>query len=112
MFDPTNLIDNIDEMIRLKHEAIETLTKMKRALLLADLLGVSPKDLKEPVRSTVRSGDNTFRPWVGAVLSVRVGDGPYEDFKMTDVDRRLWPEDMQKAWDRWQRNKNQTTTTL
>jgi hypothetical protein len=103
MPESTNIIDNIDEMIRLHHETIETLSKMKKALLLADLLGVSPKALKEPVRFVVRKGDNTRMPWVGAVLSVRIGAAPYEDFKLTDVDRRLWPEDMQQAWGRWQK---------
>ena len=111
MDEPTNIIDNIDQMIQLCHDKIETLVKLKKALLLADLLGVPPKDLKEPVRFTIRKGDNTFRPWVGSTMSVRVGAGPYEDFKMTDVDRRLWPEDMQEAWRRWH-NKNQTTPTL
>ena len=106
MDEPTNIVDNIDQTIQRCHDKIETLVKLKKALLLADLLGVAPKDLKEPVRFTIRKGGNRFRPWVGATMSVRVGAGPYEDFKMTDVDRRLWPEDMQNAWGRWQRNKN------
>jgi hypothetical protein len=109
MPESTNIIDNIDEMIRLCHQKIETLSKMKKALLLADLLGVSPKALKEPVRFVVRKGDSHITPWVGAVLSVRIGAAPYEDFKLTDVDRRLWPEDMQQAWGRWQTHQTHQT---
>jgi hypothetical protein len=105
MTESTNIIDNIDEMIRLYHETIETLSKTKEALLLADLLGVSPSALKKPVRFVVRKGDSRITPWVGAVLSVRIGAEPYEDFKLADVDRRLWPKDMQQAWGLWQKRR-------
>ena len=96
-------VDNMDRMTELLHKQIETYRELQRALLLADLLGVPPKDIKGPLRYSVRKGDSVLKPWVGAVLSVRVGDGPYEDFLLTDVDRRLWPEDMQQAWGRWQK---------
>ena len=99
-----NAADSIDHMVELLHKQIENYRKLQKALLLADLLGVPPKDIKEPLRHSVRKGDSMFRPWVGAVLSVRVGDGPYEDFLLTDVDRRLWPEDMQQAYVLWQKH--------
>ena len=100
---PEGMIDNIDEMIRLHHETIETLVKLKKGLLLADLLGVPPKDLKEPLRYSVIEGGSMSRPWVGAVLRVRIGDRPDQEFPLKDVDRRLWPEDIQQAWGRWQK---------
>jgi hypothetical protein len=100
---PDGMIDNIDEMIRLSHEKIETLVKLKKGLLLADLLGVPPKDIKEPLRVGVIEGGSVFKPWVGAVLRVRIGDRPAQEFPLKDVDRCLWPEDMQQAWGRWQK---------
>ena len=108
---PEGTVDNIDEMIRLSHEQIETLVKLKKGLLLADLLGVPPKDIKGPLRHSVIKGGSMSRPWVGAVLRVRIGDGPDQEFPLKDVDRRLWPEDMQQAWGRWQK-RNRTVADI
>ena len=107
---PEGMIDNIDEMIRLSHQKIETLVKLKKCLLLADLLGVPPKDIKGPLRISVTKGGSVFKPWVGAVLRVRIGDGPDREFPLKDIDRRLWPEDMQRAWGRWQQQQGKETT--
>jgi hypothetical protein len=99
-----NAADNIDHMVELLHKQIENYRKLQRGLLLAELIGVAPKDIKEPLRHSVIEGGHMPRPWVGSVLRVRIGDGPDQEFPLKDVDRRLWPEAMQQAWGRWQKH--------
>ena len=93
--------DNIDEMMELLHKQIDTYRQLQKGILLADLLGVPPKDIKEPLRHNVIKGGSMSRPWVGAVLRVRIGDRPDQEFPLKDVDRRLWPEDVRRAYERW-----------
>jgi hypothetical protein len=93
--------DNIDHMVELLHKQIDTYRQLQRGLLLAGLLAVPPKDIKEPLRHSVIEGCSVLRPWVGAVLRVRIGDGPEQEFPLKDVDRRLWPEDIRRAYERW-----------
>ena len=93
--------DNIDHMIELLHQQIDTYRQLQKGLLLAELLGVPPKEIKEPLRHNVIEGGSMFRPWVGAVLTVRVGDGATQEFKLKDIDQRLWPEDVRRAYERW-----------
>lgn len=111
MTDMASFYENIDEMVSLCHQKIETLIQLKKAFLLADLLGVPPKDMKQPL--TMRVWDTGYisavdpTPWRKKVLSLRLGDNPWEDFALIDVNRYLWPEDMQKAWERHQKRKEQ-----
>ena len=95
--------DKIDHMIELLHQQIDTYRQLQKGLLLAELLGVPPKEIKEPLRHSIRKGDRPIRPWAGAILYVRIGDGATYEFKLTDVDRRLWPEDVRQAYERWQK---------
>lgn len=108
----SDIYTNIDEMIVLLHHKIELVTKLKRALRLADLLGIPPKSLKEPVSMRVRDSDAVHqshpKPWLFKVLSVRVGDAPWEDFALKDVHHDLWPDDMLKAYGLWQKRNNTT----
>ena len=96
--------DNIDHMIELLHQQIDTYRQLQRALLLAELLGVPPKELREPLRTRyINNSHSAFTPWKRSVLAVRIGDGPTHEFKLTDIDRRLWPDDVRQAYERWQK---------
>lgn len=99
---PENMIDNIDRLIALSEEKIATLKELRRCLLIADLLGLRPADVKDVVRITYHPSDNVLRPWQGTIMTVRVGDGPLEDFALTNVDKRLWPDDIRAAYEKWE----------
>lgn len=103
-----DLYENMDDLITACHRQIELLIEMRKALLLADLLGVKPSALKETVRTKVNHSGVTYdpTPWKRAVLSVRVGHGEWQDFPLADVNRRLWPDDMQQAYDKWQKKRD------
>lgn len=95
-----DIYSNIDKMIDLSRKKVELMVELKKALRLADLLGVQPKDLKDRVTTSMTEGKSAILPWQGAVFSVRVGDGPWEDYALTDVHHDLWPADMLEQYDR------------
>jgi hypothetical protein len=103
-----DLYENMDDLIAACHRQIELLIEMRKALLLADLLGIPPKDLKAKLSVKVHHSGVSYdpTPWKRAVLSVRVGDGGWQDFHFADVNRRLWPDDMQQAYDKWQKKQD------
>jgi hypothetical protein len=100
---------NIDEMTVLLQRQIELYQELKRALRLAELLGIPPKELKQKVSTTIRdtgpSSSYNPRPWLFKVLSVRVGDAPRQDFALRDVHHDLWPVDMKQAYAKWEKHK-------
>jgi hypothetical protein len=95
-----DVYDNIDEMVALCRKKIELMIELKKALRLAELLGVPPKDLKDKVTVSVASGKSLLTPWYGAVFSVRVGDEPHKHYSMDMVHHDLWPADMLEQYDR------------
>lgn len=103
-----DLYENMDDLIKVCHRQIELLIEMRKALLLADLLDIPPKDLKAKLSVRVHHSSVTYdlTPWKRAVLSVRVGHGEWQDFPLSDVNRRLWPDDMQQAYDKWQKKQD------
>jgi hypothetical protein len=107
----TDIYENLDHMIDLCQRKAVTLLGLKRVLRLADLLGVPPASLKETVRTAVRPTGSfpTFdpTPWKRRVFSVRVGDGPWEDFPLAEVHMDLWPADMVTAYEVWHRRREQ-----
>ena len=100
---------NIDEMTVLLQRQIELYQELKRALRLAELLGIPPKELKQKVSVTIKdtgpSSSYNPRPWLFKVLSVRVGDAPRQDFALRDVHHDLWPVDMKQAYAKWEKHK-------
>jgi hypothetical protein len=96
-------------LVALCHHKIELLIKLKKGLLLADLLGVAPKDVKQPLRHWFHDENSTFSyptPWKRVTLFVQIGDAEKRGFPLAEVDRYLWPADMQKAWDKYQKSKD------
>jgi len=104
---------NIDEMTVLLQRQIVLYQELKRALRLAELLGIPPKKLKEKISVTIRdtgpSSSYNPRPWLFKVLSVRVGDAPWEDFALKDVHHDLWPDDMKQAYAKLEKHKARNT---
>ena len=100
---------NIDEMTVLLQRQIVLYQELKRALRLAELLGIPSKKLKEKASVTIRdtgpSSSYNPRPWLFKVFSVRVGDGERQDFALKDVHHDLWPVDMQQAYAKWEKHK-------
>jgi hypothetical protein len=102
-----NACDNIDEQIRLYHEMIAKLGELKRGLLLADLIGRKPSEIKGVLKTSMISSNYGLRPWKDATLVVREvhPDGSETtqrfDLLRDKVHPDLWPEDMRHAYARY-----------
>jgi len=101
-----DIFSNINELIPKLYKQIELYQELKRALRLAELLGVSPKEMKGKVRAGVIDGRSGPRydpqPWRGAIFHVTY-NGVDHKFPLTKVHKDLWPEEHLRAWERHQK---------
>lgn len=91
---PKNIYESIDRLIALEQRKHELLRELKRALRLADLLGVKPKAIKGKMRHHWVEGVSTFRPWLGAKFIVQIEGEEKRTFDYKQVHEDLWPEKM------------------
>ena len=101
--EPKDIFESIDRLteLNLKHNTL--LKELKRALRIAELLGIPAKDLKGKVGFRVlRYGDSMFRPWKEMAVRVTL-DGKETIVPLLDVHHDLWPEDTLAAYHRWKR---------
>jgi len=103
MIETSNIYESIDEMVRLCHEKIQLMGELKRALMLAELIGRKPGDLKWTLTVRWQEGTSSFFPWTGTVMHVCENhpDGPINHaFDMLDqVPRDLWPEHLRHGYE-------------
>ena len=86
-----DIYTNIDEMVSLCQQKIVLMRQLKRSLMLADLLGISPKEMKGPIQYFAFDLDyrSVYR-WKGMVLRVTY-DGVERDFPLREVPHDFWP---------------------
>ena len=95
----------LDEMAVLCMQQVDTIRKYKRALRLAELVGVPPKELKGMVSTRVIEGPYPLsRPWLRATFVLRVDDVKTE-VPLTDVHKDLWPDDIRAKYERHQQKR-------
>lgn len=105
---PDKVFTNIDEMLALLHKQIELYGEMKRALMLANLIGIPPKDIKGKMSCGVYTNGAPLyaRPWRTQELVVRLDGVEVVRKKLIDVPLDLWPDDVRVEYARHQkRNK-------
>ena len=101
-----DIFESIDDMVSLLHKQIATYGQMKRALRLAELAGVPPKEFKGMVSTRVVEGPYPMsHPWLKATFVLTV-DGVKTEFPLKDVHKDLWPDDIRKAYCRHERMKH------
>lgn len=88
-----DIFESIDTMVALLHKKIETYGQMKRALRIAELAGVPPKELKGMVGTRVIEGPHMGRPWLRATFVLKIDDTKTE-FPLVGVHHDLWPDDL------------------
>lgn len=106
MSEPKDIFESIDLMIELLTKQIANHRELKKALRIAEQLGVPPKELKGKVSTSFRNGARSKfdqRPWVKSELVI-THDGTKYEFPLLMVHKDLWPEDMLKKYEAWQHN--------
>ncbi len=95
----TNIVANIDHMVELLHEKIRLLGQLKRVLLIADLLGLPPKEVKGKVGTHVSGTHHGKTPWGSAEFVIKVDGVPKATFPLLQVPLDLWPDDMRQSYE-------------
>lgn len=90
----SDVYQSIDDLIVLCEKKVALLRDLKKALLLADLIGVPAKEVKGSIRHGVCDLEHRLtRRWKGMVLRVTY-DGVTNDHPLLDVPHDLWPADV------------------
>lgn len=100
------LCDNIDKLITLETEKMSLLGLLKRSLLIADLIGVPPKDLTGVYVQTQYLGHGKPAdrlPWRTEDFIVRLDGDEVCRKKLIDVPQDLWPDDVRAEYARYRR---------
>lgn len=96
------LHDKLDQMAALCAQQIETYGQLKRALRIAELAGVPPKEFKGRAGIRVIQGPHTWRPWLKATFVLKIDDTKTE-IPLADVHHDLWPDDLLAQYRRHKR---------
>jgi len=90
----------IDELVVLLRKKIDLMGQLKRALLLADLMGMKPKEMTGKLRHGAYDLERrSVQRWRGFVLRVTY-DGEARDFPLKDIHLDLWPADLRAEYER------------
>lgn len=102
---PDRLFDLLDEMIGLEMKKVDLLRELKRAYLLANVIGRHPNQIKGKLSTAVLTyGAPLYaRPWRTHELVVRLDGEEVARKKLIDVPLDLWPEDVRAEYARWQK---------
>lgn len=93
---PEGMYANIDKLIELETQKIDLLRQLKKALLLAEMIGVAPKDIKGKLSHGITSyGVPLYsRPWKSEEFVVRLDGKEVLRKKLIDVPHDFWPADI------------------
>lgn len=93
---PEGMYANIDEMIALCEKKIDLLRQLKKAFMLAEMIGVPPKDIKGKLSHGVTSYGTPLyaRPWKTEEFVVRLDGEEVYRKKLTDVPHDFWPTEV------------------
>lgn len=96
--------ENIDRLIANHLKQGELLRELKRALRLAQLMGLSPKDMPKTSVS-FWEGTYSWERWRGAQLRVLVDGKLHSSYDLKDVHHDLWPADVLADYQRSMRRR-------
>lgn len=109
---PDKLFDSLDKLIELELKKVELLRQLKKAYMLANVIGQHPNQIKGKLTTAVHTYDAPLyaRPWRTQELVVRLDGEEVARKKLIDVPLDLWPEDIRAEYERQQkRNKRKET---
>ena len=108
---PDKLFEQMDKLIELETKKIELMRQLKRAYMLANVVGMHPKDIKGGLSTYIYTNGAPLyaRPWRTQELVVRLDGEEVARKKLIDVPLELWPDDIRVEYERQQkRNKKGT----
>jgi len=92
------MIDIIDRAIANAQDIVATLTELKKAYMIAELLGLPPKSIKGKTGTKITQLGYGAKPWLKSTFHIRVEGGEWKDFRLVDVPPLLWPPEWQQQY--------------
>ena len=99
---PDKLFEQMDELIALHDKQTALMRELKRAYMLANVIGMHPKDIKGKLSVyTYTHGVPLYsRPWLQHELVVQLDGEEVARKKLIDVHQDLWPTDIRDEYQR------------
>lgn len=97
---PDKLFEKMDQLIELELEKVKLLRRLKRAYMLANVVGVHPNQIKGKLAVRVSESGDPIAPWQGADFAVQLDGKEVAREKLTDVPLDLWPDDIRASYER------------
>ena len=106
---PSKLFTKMEELIELQLKQVELMRQLKRAYLLANLIGQHPNEIKGKMAWGFHSYGTPLyaKPWRTDEMVIRLDGVEVARKKMIDVPHDFWPADVLAEYKRWvKRNTN------
>ena len=102
---PDGALATIDELIALCEKKITLLHQLKKGLIMAELIGVKPGDIKGKLSHGIVSHGTPLyaRPWKHDEFVIRLDGEEVFRKKLIEVPQDLWPDDVRAEYERHQR---------
>ena len=98
---PPEYYETVDALCDLLRQQIKLYGELKRAIRIADLLGVKPSELTGKVVPHVISSSRRHRRWVYDEFTVSRDGKEVFRAKLIDVHQDLWPDDVRNEYRIW-----------
>lgn len=102
---PDKLFEQMDELIELELKKVELLRQLKKAYMLANVIGQHPNQIKGKLTTAVHTYGAPLYVRQGRTqeLVVRLDGEEVARKKLIDVPLDLWPEDIRAEYERQQK---------
>ena len=106
------LLDKLQESIDLHYKQIETMTQMRRLVMLSNIMDMPIKEITGKVSTSVHAYGRPLysKPWLENEFVIKLDGEEVVRKKLVTVPLDFWPDDVRAEYERHQkRNKRKET---
>jgi hypothetical protein len=101
------LLDKLQESIDLHYKQIETMTQMRRLVMLSNIMDMPIKEITGKVSTSVHAYGRPLysKPWLENEFVIKLDGDEVVRKKLINVPLEFWPDDVRAEYERVQRRK-------
>ena len=101
------LLDKLQESIDLHYKQIETMQKMRRLVLLSNIMDMPIKEITGKVSTSIHTyGRQLYsKPWLENEFVIKLDGDEVVRKKLATLPLEFWPDDVRAEYERVQRRK-------
>jgi hypothetical protein len=101
------LLDKLQESIDLHYKQIETMTQMRRLVMLSNIMDMPIKEITGKVSTSVHAYGRPLysKPWLENEFVIKLDGDEVARKKLINVPLEFWPDDVRAEYERVQRRK-------